>query len=136
MAYLYQRTIRFSETDAAGVVYFAKTLAICHEAYEASLIESGIDARRFFSPGTIGFPIVHAEADYFRPAFCGDRQDIQLNPTITSESGFEIQYVVSPSGSAEKPTSKALTKHLCINPVTRERQPLPQEILDWQARWA
>ncbi len=136
MAYLYQRTIRFSDTDAAGVVYFATTLAICHEAYEASLIETGIDARRFFSPGTIAFPIVHAEADYLRPAFCGDFQEIQLTPIVSSESGFEVQYVIYAKGSSGKPTSKALTKHLCINPVTRECQPLPPEILDWQARWA
>ena len=136
MAYIYQRTIRFSDTDAAGVVYFANTLAICHEAYEASLIEAGIDARRFFSPSTTAFPIVHTEADYLRPAFCGDRQEIHLIPSLTAESDFEVQYVICVAGNSGKPTSKALTKHVCINPVTRERQPLPQKILDWQAKWA
>jgi 1,4-dihydroxy-2-naphthoyl-CoA hydrolase len=51
MAFIYSRTIHFQETDAAGVVYFANLLALCHEAYEASLAEAGVDLRQFFSSG-------------------------------------------------------------------------------------
>jgi 1,4-dihydroxy-2-naphthoyl-CoA hydrolase len=32
MIFTYQRTIRFADTDAAGVVYFYKILIIIHEA--------------------------------------------------------------------------------------------------------
>ena len=45
MSFTYHRTIRFKDTDAAGVVYFANILAICNEAYEESLEASGIDFR-------------------------------------------------------------------------------------------
>ena len=48
MAFLYTRTIRFHETDAAGVVYFANLLTLCHEAYEAALAEAGLDVKSFF----------------------------------------------------------------------------------------
>ena len=48
MPFEYPRTIRFADTDAAGVVYFAQILSICHEAYEASLQASGIELRQFF----------------------------------------------------------------------------------------
>ena len=34
MAFAYYYTVRFQDTDAAGVVYFANVLRICHEAYE------------------------------------------------------------------------------------------------------
>jgi hypothetical protein len=37
MPFSYVRTVRLADTDAAGVVYFARTLSICHEAYEAAL---------------------------------------------------------------------------------------------------
>jgi 1,4-dihydroxy-2-naphthoyl-CoA hydrolase len=141
MAFLYQRTVRFQDTDAAGVVYFANTLAMCHEAYEASLIAAGIEVRQFFKAGeddrgeAIAFPIVHAEADYLRPAFCGDRHEIRLIPTLQSDQSFEIQYIVYEADRPEQVISKALTRHLCINPTSRQRQPLPQEMLEWLDKW-
>ena len=42
MPFEYQRTVHFADTDAAGVVFFANYLAICHEAYEESLGAAGI----------------------------------------------------------------------------------------------
>jgi 1,4-dihydroxy-2-naphthoyl-CoA hydrolase len=141
MAFLYQRTVRFQDTDAAGVVYFANTLAMCHEAYEASLIAAGIEVRQFFRASgdsevkAIAFPIVHAEADYLRPAFCGDRHEIQLTPTLQSDHAFEIQYVIYEVDRPEQPISKALTRHVCIDPISRQRQPLPQELLAWLNKW-
>jgi 1,4-dihydroxy-2-naphthoyl-CoA hydrolase len=141
MPFLYQRTVRFQDTDAAGVVYFANTLAMCHEAYEASLIAARIEVRQFFRAGggsegkAIAFPIVHAEADYLRPAFCGDRHEIQLTPTLQSDHAFEIQYVIYEVDHPEQPISKALTRHVCIDPISRQRQPLPQELLAWLNKW-
>jgi 1,4-dihydroxy-2-naphthoyl-CoA hydrolase len=135
MAFFYQRTIRFQDTDAAGVVYFANTLAMCHEAYEASLIAAGIEVRQFFKAGAIAVPIVHAEADYLRPAFCGDRHEIRLTPMLQSDHAFEIQYVIYATDHPERLISKALTRHLCINPTNRQRQPLPQAVLDWLDKW-
>jgi 1,4-dihydroxy-2-naphthoyl-CoA hydrolase len=135
MTFLYQHTVRFRETDAAGVVYFANTLAACHEAYEASLTESGIEVRLFFSASAIAFPIIHAEADYLQPAFCGDCQEIHLTPMLQSENVFEIQYLIYNAERPERIVSKALTRHLCINPATRQRQSLPQEILAWHTKW-
>jgi 1,4-dihydroxy-2-naphthoyl-CoA hydrolase len=136
MPFVYQRTVRFQDTDAAGVVYFANTLAMCHEAYEASLIAAGVEVRQFFSGNSaIALPIVHAEADYRHPAFCGDHHEIVLTPASTSGNGFEIQYEIYGEGDRDRLISKALTRHVCINPESRERQPLPQQMLDWLKQW-
>ncbi len=135
MTFIYSRTVRFQDTDAAGVVYFANTLAMCHEAYEESLIVSGVEVWKFFGSGAIALPIVHAEADYRHPAFCGDRHEILLTPVFTSQDGFEIRYEIYGEGDRDRLISKALTRHVCINPVSRERQPLPQQVLEWLARW-
>jgi 1,4-dihydroxy-2-naphthoyl-CoA hydrolase len=135
MPFIYQRTIRFQDTDAAGVVYFANTLAMCHEAYEESLIAAGIEVWKFFSTSAIALPIVHAEADYRHPAFCGDRHEIILTPSSTSHHGFEIRYEIYGEGDRDRLIAQALTRHVCINPVNRERQSLPQQVLDWLKRW-
>jgi 1,4-dihydroxy-2-naphthoyl-CoA hydrolase len=136
MSFVYQRTVRFQDTDAAGVVYFANTLAMCHEAYEESLIAAGVEVRQFFGGnGAIAFPIVHAEADYRHPAFCGDRHEILLTPVSTSQHGFDIRYEIYGEGDRDRLISKALTRHVCINSVKRERQPLPVQMLDWLTKW-
>jgi 1,4-dihydroxy-2-naphthoyl-CoA hydrolase len=135
MTFIYSRTVRFQDTDAAGVVYFANTLAMCHEAYEESLIVSGVEVSKFFGSGAIALPIVHAEADYRHPAFCGDRHVILLTPVSTSEEGFEIRYEIYGEGDRDRLIGRALTRHVCINPVSRERQQLPQQVLAWLAKW-
>src|SRR4028118_1740717 len=92
MPFTYTRTVHFQDTDAAGVVYFANVLAMCHEAYEASLATSGISLKSFFNDPTVAIPIVHASVDFLRPLFCGDQLLIQVIPKSITDSKFEIDY--------------------------------------------
>ncbi|GAP93996.1 acyl-CoA thioesterase [Leptolyngbya sp. NIES-2104] len=130
MAFTYSRSIHFSDTDAAGVVYFANIFNFCHEAYEASLAASGIDLRSFFSGQEIAVPIVHAEVDFFKPMFCGDQITIALMPNLLKPSEFEISYHLF-NQAPHHPIAKALTRHVCIDPKTRSRQELLPVLLHW-----
>ena len=136
MPFIYQRTVRFSDTDAAGVVYFANVLTLCHEAYEASLAATGIDLRAFFSGVDVALPIAHANVDFFRPMFCGDRLEVHLTPKQLQESEFELTYAVFLEGKLERSMSNAQTRHVCIDPGTRKRRSLPLELSQWLERWA
>lgn len=127
MSFTYRRTIRFADTDAAGVVYFANVLSICHEAYEASLAAAGIDLNQFFR-GAAAMPIVHAEIDYLQPLFCGETYAIELSPTLLKPDKFEIHYTIR---AAELAISRAKTLHLCIDSTTRRRMPLPPDMQRW-----
>ncbi|NEQ43984.1 MAG: acyl-CoA thioesterase [Leptolyngbya sp. SIOISBB] len=129
MPFQYPRVIRFGDTDAAGVVYFAQILSICHEAYEASLKEAGIALKTFFSRGAIAVPITHTSADFRRPLMCGDAVTVDLTPTQTAVDSFEIQYEVL--NAAGKRAAIATTHHVCIDTVTRQRHPLTPELIDW-----
>ena len=127
----YYRTIHFSDTDAAGVVYFAASLSICHEAYENSLQVAGIDLKTFFTSSEIAIPIVHADIDFYQPLFCGDRIQINLTPIQLNETEFEIKYQVFNENNLDKLIAKATTKHVSINPKMRKRTPLPLSIIQW-----
>lgn len=131
MSFSYTRTVRFQDTDAAGVVYFANVLAMCHEAYEASLAASGINLRAFFSNPEVAFPIIHASVDFYRPMFAGDRLTIQLTPKQVTGDEFEIAYQVFSGEVAGKSAAKALTKHVCINAISRNRKQLSEELMQW-----
>ncbi len=128
MAFSYCRTIYLADTDAAGVIYFANALKICHEAYEAWLTEIGVSLPQMLVEKTMAIPIVHADIDFFRPIFCGDRLEINLEPKLIQDQEFLINYQILEQKSLNKPLAIAKTKHVCINPQTRHRISLPQVI--------
>ena len=130
MPFTYQRTARFQDTDAAGVVYFANVLAICHEAYEESLAASGINIKDFFTNPSVAFPIVHASVDFFRPMFCGDKLIVKLATQKLGVDKFEISYEILISDIV---VAKAITRHVCIDANTRSKRELTSKMMEWVA---
>lgn len=128
MYFTYCRTIRLSDTDGAGVVYFAHALSICHEAYEASLEVSGINLKDFFTHPSVAIPIVHANVDFFRPMFCGDQLEVSLFPHKITGNKFEVSYEMMVTDVL---VAKAVTRHVCIDVVSREKRDLSAEMIHW-----
>lgn len=147
MSFYYDYTVQFRDTDAAGVVYFANIISICHVAYEASLIESGVELKSFVNNSEFAVPITHASADFFRPLFCGDRVSIELTTHSIDSCKFEIKYQIlstpqSSVGGASLEENRSLvlatvtTKHVVIDPTTRKRKDLPEILTNWLVRWS
>ena len=130
----YHRTIRLADTDAAGVVYFASLLSICHEAYEESLTQAGVNFGDFFQDATVAIPIVHGEIDFFGPIYCGDRLIIELYPQLVNENSFEVAYQILAVASRSICLAKAMTRHTCIDHTSRCRTPLPPLVRQWLTR--
>jgi 1,4-dihydroxy-2-naphthoyl-CoA hydrolase len=130
-SFVYHRTIHFRDTDAAGVVYFANGLAFCHEAYEASLVASGINLKSFFGGQAIAVPITSASIDFFKPMFCGDRIAISVFPSLINPAEFQIEYQLSFVEQDKKAIAKASTKHTCIDISTRKKCNLSHDLLQW-----
>ena len=131
MSFSYNRTVRFQDTDAAGVVYFANVLVMCHEAYEDSLAKAGINLKTFFSHAAMAVPIIHTHVDFFQPMFCGDRLLINGIPQQLSDSKLEIEYHVVDAASPQRHLATALTRHVCIDSNTRTKIPLPETMINW-----
>ncbi|KKI98125.1 acyl-CoA thioesterase [Prochlorothrix hollandica] len=143
MAFVYYRTVHFADTDAAGVVYFANLLSICHEAYEASLAATHIALPQFFRSQTVAIPIAHAAIDFFQPLTCGQTLGVHLVPQASAKpSEFVITYqiygVTHPEAvdARDRPVATATTRHVCINPSLRHRQDLPAAMVHWLNTWA
>lgn len=139
-----RRSVRFGDTDAAGVVQFHQLLRWCHEAYEESLEQFGIAAALIFptpttdSPPSVALPIVHCSADYRAPLVCGDALILQLEPRLCGSGVFEVRYRINlqqppPGAAAAQPAAVALTRHVAIGRLDRRRCPLPEPIQRWLA---
>ena len=120
--------VRLADTDAAGVVYFAHLLHICHIAYEEALLQCGINLHNYLQGGTIAIPIVHGEIDCFHPVTWGDLVLIALTPQLLSETHLKIDYELTAETDRAKLLARGQTQHISIDPQTRQRVPLPHEI--------
>ena len=126
----YRRRIYLSNTDAAGVLYFAEGMTICHEAYEEWLQTRGISLQTILEEQKIAIPIVHCQIDFLRPIFCSDLVEIHLKFTKVTEHKFAIAYQIVSLSSPYKLLVKACTNHVCIDPQTRNRVSIPTKLID------
>jgi 4-hydroxybenzoyl-CoA thioesterase len=84
--------VRFDEVDAAGIVYFARFFTWCHDVMEAMLsaVQGGyvslVNVRR------LGFPAVHAEADYSAPLRFGEEVHIAATVERLGTSSVAIRF--------------------------------------------
>ncbi|MCT0207408.1 thioesterase family protein [Synechococcus sp. CS-1332] len=126
------RTVRFGDTDAAGVMHFHQLLRWCHVAYEESLERFGVASGAIFpGPGrtpAVALPIVHVSADFLSPLSCGDPLAIELRPLQRDGGSFEIRYRFL-HGSKEAATG--ITRHVAIEAISRQRTTLPGSVSQW-----
>jgi 1,4-dihydroxy-2-naphthoyl-CoA hydrolase len=127
----YDYTVRLADTDAARVVYFANMLRICHEAYEHSLAQAGIDLGMFLGDSEMAIPIVNCRARFLLPVYCGDRLSIFVNPESIGETEFRLDYEIKPTMGEGKILAIASTSHVCIDIKSRSRRNLPDSIRRW-----
>lgn len=137
MEYRWNYQIQLRDTDAAGVVYFANFLTICHAAYEASLSAAGIDLRLLVSSSEVALPITHASGDFKKPLYCGDQVQVFLTPSQLNDSEFQVDYRLCLVDG--KIAGLVTTKHVAIglhdshSETLRDRQRVnfPTQIQNW-----
>lgn len=127
-----QRSVRFGDTDAAGVMHFSQLLYWCHQAYEESLEHFGLPAAEIFpTPATrpaIALPIVHCSADFHRPLICGDALTVKLAPERLDPGCFDVRYHFE---RGDQVVAHGLTRHVAIDATSHRRCSLPDGIQRW-----
>ena len=130
-----KRTVRFGETDAAGVVHFLELFRWCHESWEESLEKYGITLQEIFPRTPIdinkldfALPVVHCEANYFQPLYVGDTIYTELYPEKINDFSFIIRFKFKKNGEQ---IGLAKIKHVSINPITRKKYSLCNQINLW-----
>ena len=121
-----ERAVRFQDIDAAGIVFYPRVLEYFHDAYTAWLHAGGYDLRRVLDEGAVGFPLVHAEADYKKPLRFGDRVTVEILAPKVSGGSWSLGYRVRLAGG--KLAAIGQTSHVCIDRRTFRPCPLPDDL--------
>ncbi len=87
--------IRFNDIDAAGIVYFPRLLHFCHCALEDFVTDrSARSYRRYVQDGLV-FPVVRAEASFFRRVHYLDRLQVDVTCEEIRLHAFRMRYQLS-----------------------------------------
>ncbi|HZN93985.1 MAG TPA: thioesterase family protein [Myxococcales bacterium] len=73
MAFTHRFPVRFEDVDYARIVYYPRLFQYCHWSFEAFFPqEAGLTYAQLLEKRKIGFPTVHARADFLSPLRFGD----------------------------------------------------------------
>jgi 4-hydroxybenzoyl-CoA thioesterase len=96
--------VAFDDVDHAGIVYYPRFFHYFHLAFEELLFSSFAPVggyRSILNDRKLGFPAVHAEADYQKPLRFGDVCTIQLRTLALGDKSMTLGYtVLGPDGQS------------------------------------
>jgi len=95
MEYIYQRRVSFADTDAAGLVHFARLLCYVEEAEHSLLDQLGIP---ILTDG--GWPRVNISCSYLAPVRLGDLVEVVISPEEVGNTSVLWCFLMSSNGKA------------------------------------
>lgn len=88
-----ERQVYYHDTDAGGVVYYARYLEHLEEGRAGLLKSKGVDVVECAKRGVI-FPIVHLEIDYKTPARYGDLIRVHSRVVKVGNASLEFSHEI------------------------------------------
>jgi 4-hydroxybenzoyl-CoA thioesterase len=93
--FVFERSVKFEDVDAARIVFFPRVLAYCHDAMAALMAPllggyAGLVTKR-----GLGLPTVHTEADFSAPLRFGDVARIELSVGRIGTSSTTLRFEIS-----------------------------------------
>jgi YbgC/YbaW family acyl-CoA thioester hydrolase len=126
MPYSTQHTVRFAETDPAGIVFFARFFEYAHLAYEDMLVAGGLPLSHFFE-SQCGMPLVHSEATYSKPCRLGEILRLEL--AVDKVGNRSIRYGVQIVGPDNALRAKVTLTHAILDLKIGKTMAVPEELL-------
>jgi 4-hydroxybenzoyl-CoA thioesterase len=101
MPFVRELTVRFPDVDFARVVYYPRFFDYSHQVFEDFFaLEVGVPYARMLQDRKVGFPSVHASADFKSPLRFGDRVQIEMFTDAIGDTSITSRYRFSVIGSA------------------------------------
>ena len=100
----HRRRVQFSETDLAGIVHFANFFRYMEEAEHAFYRSLGFSVHRMIGregDDPVGWPRVHASADFRKPLKFEDEFEIELLVAAVGPKTIDYQFRFLADGGGE-----------------------------------
>jgi YbgC/YbaW family acyl-CoA thioester hydrolase len=124
--FTYETTIRMRDVDAAGVLFFARYLALAHDAFEAFAEELGYGTARLMQEARFLLPVVKAESRYRTPLHVGEAICIGVRVVDLNRRFATLAYELrNQSGDC---ACEVRITYAALSLDTRKAIPLPEEL--------
>lgn len=120
-------TVRFGDTDPAGLVYYPNIFHYLHIALEEFFAACcGISYQRLMADERIGFPTVKTETEFFVPLVYGDEAEIEVFVSGMGRSSATFEYSVR-RASDHVLCARAQQIHVAMDLDARRAVPIPEK---------
>ena len=109
--YVHQLRVRFSETDAMGIVHHSRYLPYLEEARVEYLRHLGHPYTEMRAEG-VDYAVLEAFVQYRKPLQFDDPVDVHLRLGAATRASFQMAYLLTVGGEVR---STAVTVHGCVN---------------------
>ncbi len=92
MAFIHRIPVRFADVDYARVLYYPRFFDYCHRTFEDFFHSEGLPYDALIQGQNLGFPTVHAEADFRSPLRFGETARIELSVTKVGVRSVHCRY--------------------------------------------
>ncbi len=121
-----QRTVRFSDCDPAGIVFFPQYLVMLNGFVEQWFDEGlRVPYAGLIGPRRTGLPTVRLEIDFTAPSRHGDLLTLELHVEKLGRSSLVLQHTVSGGAELRLRCRQVL---VCTSLHTHRSQPLPDDV--------
>lgn len=117
--HVYRRSIRFADTDAAGVAHFSRLLVIIEEAVHDFFQIRGVP----ILDAATAWPVVSIHADYSAGCRFQDEITVALSVDMIGTSSLGFSFAVAKANGTACFGGKATLCH--INPALHAPAPIP-----------
>ena len=113
--YVHHLRVRFSETDAMGIVHHSRYLPYLEEARVEYLRHLGHPYTEMRAEG-IDYAVLEAFVQYRKPLKFDDRVAVHLKLGAATRASFQMAYLLAVEGEVR---ATGVTVHGCVNPDGR-----------------
>jgi len=127
MSFSTRITVRFGETDPAGLVYYPNIFHYFHVALEEFFAaRCGISYQRLMADERIGFPTVNVRTEFLVPLVYGDEIDIEVLVSGVRRSSATFEYAIRRVGD-QTLCARATLVQVAMNLDQRRAVPIPEQ---------
>ncbi len=123
MAFHTTLRVRFGDEDHARIVYYPRFFHFFHCAFEDFFDRQGAPYRECLDEG-VGWPAVHAEADFQRPLRFGDDLAITVTIDRLGTKSATFRYVGTRAGD-DAPAVVGVVTVACLDMASYTAMPIP-----------
>ena len=120
--------IRFGHLDPAGILYYPRYFHYLHVAFEEFFGAcAGVTYPDLLGVRKIGFPVVHAEADYRKGFVYGDVMRIEMAIVRVGHASMTFRYRARTADSDEVRAEAKVTT-ACVHMDDFRPMPIPDDL--------